>query len=234
MSNGCNSRKETELSLLVDEPALDNFSTLLQSGVYLSCMQGESIADLLGSLDGFTRDYIENRVQTIFLNGLPADDLDQQIFGTEATLAVSAAMPGLAGAIFRKGGKHSSLRTGSAVQAPAVTGDDLVLVRIKLFNMIARERGKEVLAETCRTRASSLERFLSYRPSLAAAIRKVEIDGQILDVHSVIPVKAGIQGVLKLLDSRFHGNDEKGCGNDGKGRKDDVFIQLTIRGDHES
>jgi hypothetical protein len=37
----------------------------------------------------------------------------------------------------------------------------------------------------------------------------INIDGSVKSPKTVIPAKAGIQNILKTLDSRFHGNDKK-------------------------
>ncbi len=155
---------------VANDGAIAQFTTLLQSGVYLKAKQGCSIGEILCSLPGFTEEYISKNVQTLFLNGLPADDLDQQIFGEIAVIAASAAMPGLAGAIFRKGGVHASLRTATDKGLHATALEQAITVRVKLFNIIARERGADVLSRGCFVKAAALLKFLQYRERLAAKI----------------------------------------------------------------
>ena len=182
MSNKCNTKSIPEISLLVSADSVDRFSTLLQSGIFLSVRQGESIGGLLASIPGFSKEYIQNRVQTIFVDGLPADDLEQQFSEEETVLAISAAMPGLAGAIFRKNGPHASLRTATAKKSNQLLSDKTVSVRLKLFNIIAKERGAALLAGGCLLQAASLRKFLNYRPPLAASIRKITINQQEADI----------------------------------------------------
>jgi len=162
-----------KLQLKVEnDTAIAQFTTLLQSGIYLAAQQGSSIGEILCSLPGFTEEYINKNVQTLFLNGLPADDLDQQVFGKNAVIAASAAMPGLAGAIFRKGGLHASLRTSTSTgkESPATVLKQAANVRIKLFNIIAKERGKDILSGGCFVKAAALLNFLQYRERVAAKI----------------------------------------------------------------
>ncbi len=167
------------ISFTVAADVLSRFTTLLQNGIYLDVPQGTSISDLLTTLPEFTKEYARKRVQTIFLDGLPADHLQQKLFGTEAVLALSAAMPGLAGAIFRKGGVHASLRTETAGELSRTNSNDQpIRVRLKLFNMIAVERGVPILDDGCVIMASSLGKFLSYRPPLLAAIEKTTMNGE--------------------------------------------------------
>jgi hypothetical protein len=186
MSNKCNKVQMKQITLTVAADVLSRFTTLLQSGIYLDAPQGTSIGALLTALPGFTEEYARQRVQTIFLNGLPADDLQQQLFGNEAVLALSAAMPGLAGAIFRKGGVHASLRTESAGElSGANTNGQPIRIRLKLFNMIAVERGIPILEDSCVIMASALEKFLAYRPPLLAAITKSTMNGAEITPHTL-------------------------------------------------
>jgi len=167
------------IALTVESESLPRFTTLLQSGIYLEVDQGTSIGDLLFSLPGFSVEYVKTRVQTIFLNGLPADNLEQHLRGQQVVLAISAAMPGLAGAIFRKGGFHSSLRTETATELSEVKKEDHpVQVRLKLFNMIAVERGVEILEKSCVVKSLSLKKFLAYRPPLLASIQKITLNNK--------------------------------------------------------
>ncbi|NQV01447.1 MAG: hypothetical protein HQ542_02295 [Bacteroidia bacterium] len=168
-----------QIAFTVAAKVLSSFTTLLQSGIYLSTTQGTGIGTLLTTLPGFTEEYASQRVQTIFLNGLPADDLQQQLFGNEAVVALSAAMPGLAGAIFRKGGVHASLRTETANELSETgTKNRPIQVRLKLFNMIAVERGVQILDSGCAVMASALGKFLAYRPPLLAAIERITMNNR--------------------------------------------------------
>lgn len=193
-----------KISLSVDADALAKFTTLLQAGIFLDICQGESIGGLLASLPGFTEDYITQRVQTIFLDGFPADDLDQQLQGSEVVLAVSAAMPGLAGAIFRKNGVHAALRTtaGKMVSTSPAT-DTSVTVRLKLFNVIAVETGEQILAGGCVIAASALGKFLAYRSPLSSRIGNIETKGQSLTVRELLELLTKKEKI-KLTVRRSH------------------------------
>ena len=120
------------------------YAGLLQTGIGITAALPCSIGDFLEGLPGFSKDYIINCVQTVFLNGTAIDDLETQLAGTAPTLALSAAMPGLAGAIFRRNSMHAALRSqGAPPSAPQHAG---ALVRLKLFNKIAEEKGGALLA----------------------------------------------------------------------------------------
>jgi hypothetical protein len=44
---------------------------------------------------------------------MPVDDLETVVDGSSPVIAISGAMPGLAGAIFRKNSFHAALRTSA-------------------------------------------------------------------------------------------------------------------------
>jgi len=175
-----------QVNFIVPTETLSKFSTLLQSGFYLEVDQGTSIGDLLYTLPGFSQKYVSSSVQTIFLNGLPADNLEQQLFGKDAVLAISAAMPGLAGAIFRKDGIHASLRTETSGDLSASKIDGLpVQVRLKFFNMIAMQRGVDVLANSCVVMTTALGKFFTYRPALLGEVHTIIVDGRDVEPQSL-------------------------------------------------
>ena len=194
------------ISLTVAPEALGKFTTLLQSGFFLDVPQKTSIGELLASLPGFSQDYITERVQTIFLGGLPADDIDQQLRGIDGVLAISAAMPGLAGAIFRKNGLHASLRT-TAEQVPlaAPQTDTPIKIRLKLFNMIAVEKGEEILDNGCTITASSLKKFLDYRHTLASQIKERQVNEETRTLQELFSLLEN-EDTIKLRVRTSHDN----------------------------
>lgn len=169
----------TVVTIEVKTESFGGFTTLLQGGFFLDIRQGTSIGELLESLPGFSHDYIQEKVETIFLDGLPADDLAQPLLNDETVLAISSAMPGLAGAIFRKNSVHASLRTHPQIISPkSQTSLKQIQVRLKLFNTIAVEKGEQILNEGCTIMASTLKRFLNYRQVLTSCIKKIKVNGE--------------------------------------------------------
>lgn len=162
-----------KLTLRVDVPV--RFCTLLQSGIREKIRPGETIGSFLCQLPGFTSPYVDQRVQTIFLDGIATDDLRKPLAGG-SILAVSTAMPGLAGAIFRKGSPHAPLRTIPKGRTSEASDD--AMVTLKLFGAIARERGEDLFHEGVLIAGKDLGAFLEYRPSLLDQIRKCELDGK--------------------------------------------------------
>jgi hypothetical protein len=170
----------SRLSLKVAPGLLPLFTTILQSGIEIRSESGTSLGRFLNSLPGFSADYLAEVVQTIFLNGTAIDDLTTPLTGDRAVLALSAAMPGLAGAIFRKNSFHAALRTVTGAKTRDAS-QGAVIVTLKLFNSIARERGEDLLRQGVCLKARILADFLERRPELRQGIRAVRLDGQNLE-----------------------------------------------------
>jgi len=95
---------------------------------------------------GVHDNYFEDRIQTIFLNSKPVDDVTTAVINDGAILALSAAMPGLVGATFRKGGQYSWMRTNiSYEKEKADNAEALGFVTLKLFNLVLKELGPDFL-----------------------------------------------------------------------------------------
>ncbi|MCF8078281.1 MAG: hypothetical protein K9K88_03275 [Desulfobacterales bacterium] len=117
-------------------------STLFGRGVKASVETGVSIRELLCGQLGIDEAYLEGRIQTIFLNGRPVDDVGTARVADGDVLSLSAAMPGLVGATLRRGGPLAAMRgTISYADSQKKEGSGKGIVTIKLFNMVARELG---------------------------------------------------------------------------------------------
>ena len=111
---------------------------------------------------GVPEHYLDHRIQTVFLNGKAVDNVDDSIVSDGAALALSAAMPGLAGATLRKGGRYAAMRrqiSHRSAASCAAGGEGLVV--IKLFNMILRELGPRFLSLGIRVRGEDLAAVFS-------------------------------------------------------------------------
>jgi hypothetical protein len=87
-------------------------------------------------------------------------------------------MPGLAGAIFRRGGRHGSLRTRPQ-QKKNHTDFRPGYITIKLFNMIAVETGPRIPGRGVPVQSSVLARFLDRQgEKLVPFIHTLQIDGR--------------------------------------------------------
>ena len=180
------------LHLLLAPGGLPPFTSLLQSGFEVPCFSAESLGSFLNRLPGFTSDYITERIQTIFVNGLPTDDMQTVLHGNPPVVALSAAMPGLAGAILRKNSFHKALRsTPPEKNDTAASGQSAV--RLKLFNAIARERGPELLAQGVLLAARQLADFLAGRPELWPQLHGIRLAERSLTARELMAALPDIQ-----------------------------------------
>jgi len=161
------------------------FTSLLQAGIHIKTDSGTSIGVFLEQLPGFSEEYIVDQVQTIFLNGTATDDLKTPLVGENPVLAISAAMPGLAGAIFRKNSLHAALRTTTESQDTTLDKQELT-VCLKLFNAIARDRGEQLLRQGVVMENSSVIQFLTTRSTLLPHITGITIDNETITESGLI------------------------------------------------
>ena len=140
---------------------IKRLATLLQRGFLIPCTNPIPLETVLLGLPGFSREYIHSRIETIFINGTASDSLAQSV-GPGCTVALSAAMPGLAGAIFRKGGPHAALRTPAPTSLPGDQNRHQFLT-LKLFNMVADDSVQPLLDQGILMRDTTLARFFKNR-----------------------------------------------------------------------
>lgn len=137
---------------------------LFGQGVGIPTTDGISLADLLCRQLEFDRDYVDDRIQTIFVNNRAVDDVERVILDNQAVIALSAAMPGLAGATLRKGGHFAGMRqeiseTSRSDDTKEIR-DQEIMVTLKLFNVVAHEMAGQVLARGVWVDGKTLKQYL--------------------------------------------------------------------------
>lgn len=170
-----------ELRFIMSEKQAAAFSSILQGGFLVRCKTGIAIADLLGDAFGISREYMERRLSTVFLNGQCIDDIDKQVIQDKGVLALSSAMPGLAGATLRRKGVLASMRSSitgrEGIQGAMCAKDGFITV--KLFNVLAGELGPLFLARGIYVETSRLADFLKTRGgSFWSAAKDISLNGQ--------------------------------------------------------
>ncbi|HAY39922.1 MAG TPA: hypothetical protein DCY53_11705 [Desulfobacteraceae bacterium] len=154
-----------KISLTVTPDRLSFFSPLLGQGFTLTIRTGISVRDLLCLQIGVSDDYLDQRIQTIFLDGKVVDNVDTAVIRQGSTLALSAAMPGLAGATLRRGGAYAAMR--SQISYKNNTVDDSAengTVMLKLFNLVALELGPMFLKQGIWIDGKNLKNFFERVP----------------------------------------------------------------------
>ncbi|MGA9262978.1 MAG: hypothetical protein WBV95_13465 [Desulfobacterales bacterium] len=189
------------------EPALipPCFTPLFSRGVQVSACLECSLKDLMCRQIGMAEDYLENRVQTVFLNGHPVDDVNRATVGEGATVALSAAMPGLAGAVLRKGGVLATLRKNITYRNDASARETCEgKVIVKLFNMTTREVGPLLLARGIWMEGTELKEVLDRcEDLLRKGCRRVMLDNS--------PISLGdLRSRIKDKDTLFFQVDTEG------------------------
>jgi hypothetical protein len=128
---------------------------------------GVSVKTFLCEDLGLTAQFLETRVQTVFLNGKAVDDLSIALVKDGSVLALSAAMPGLLGATLRRGSYYAAMRGEISYRAcdeALQHGEGTVC--LKLFNLLVAEVGSLLLKKGILIPGTDLQEFLAKRPPL--------------------------------------------------------------------
>ncbi len=145
-------------------PSWARLAGLVQEGFALYGLEGQSIRDFMRSSLGMADAYIEGAVSTVFLDYKPVDDLDSAVISPGCLVSLSAAMPGLVGAVMRRNSPYASFREGIShdgqMDEEVAAAARPCLVRVKLFNSIMREHGPCLLQSGILVEASRLATLL--------------------------------------------------------------------------
>lgn len=170
----------THIELTVAARWLPVFGRLLSEGFVMAAQTGVSVEAFLCEQVGIGADYLAHRIQTVFLDSQAVDDVRKAVVTDGAVVALSAAMPGLVGAVMRRGGLYAGLRSGISYRpAFASTTVKPGTVRLKLFNLVAKELGPGFLARGIRLDGRAFEAFLRGQPDdFKQGIAAVRVDGR--------------------------------------------------------
>ena len=139
---------EQHLHLRLPRKAIAKMGGLLGQGLLLKSPVGITLWDFLCNRLGLGEDYVQDKLQTVFVNGRAVDRFDTVHIKDGDTIALSSAMPGLVGATLRRGGHLAQIRAEISYQedqdSPPTPADGTVL--LKMFNVVARESGEQALA----------------------------------------------------------------------------------------
>jgi len=123
---------------------------LLQAGFSMRARAGISARAFMRETLGFPDAYIEGAVSTVFIDDSPVDDIDAARLAEGSRIALSAAMPGLVGAVMRRHSPYAALRESISYRERTGGADEgrlpEIRVGVKLFNSVMVDRGPEVLA----------------------------------------------------------------------------------------
>jgi hypothetical protein len=180
---------------------LSPFFSFLQGGFNVTACTGCTINSFLQDQLGINPDYVDERIKTVFLNGSPVDDFDTTLVGDGDALALSAAMPGLVGAVMRKGGVLASFRHSISAQSDAeCKAVDQGTVTIKLFNLLVKELGAGFLSRGIWIKSDDFKSYLDRSDTLSTReCMKIEINGSASTVDQVADRLIAMQDKWILL-----------------------------------
>ena len=168
------------VDLLLDSRAGAEFNPLLHKGVKIGFDTGAAVSGLLCEQMGIDPDFLADRIQTIFLDYKVVDQAETAMLHDGCVLALSAALPGLAGASLRKGGILKSLRSGISYEQEQDRGEKgRGRMTLKLFNLLMNDLGPAVLGHGIYLSESDLREFLASRgDDLLSLCRGAKVDGR--------------------------------------------------------
>jgi hypothetical protein len=158
-------RYVAKLNVIVAPDGIHAFFSLLRHGFMVETQVGCSIRTMLCEALGLDDNYVEDRIKTIFLDAKPVDDISTASINDGSVLALSGAMPGLAGATLRRGGHLASFRGSISCRSDgknALSQDGHVFV--KLFNLLVKDLGPIFLKKGILIKKEQLEDFFRRQP----------------------------------------------------------------------
>ena len=171
--------REKITPVLLQTDQISVFLPILTKGFGMLHGEATTVHDFLTRELELEEQYIENRIQTIFLNGKAVDNIKTAGLSDGDTLALSAAMPGLVGATFRRGGRYAAMRQNvSHTTSFSSLPDETKTIILKLFNLIAKEIGPGLLERGIHIQGSDLILLLKNQPENFWQGCKVFVDGR--------------------------------------------------------
>jgi len=121
-------------------------SCILQKGFVVDATVESTLTEFLCSQLGLDREYVDTRIATIFLDGKPVDSIDAAIVKDGTIVALSAALPGLAGATYRRGSRYAAFRKNVSYRKErGVLERRTGKVVLKLFNTLIADLAPKIL-----------------------------------------------------------------------------------------
>jgi len=186
------------LHLTLEAALLPSFFPLLQGGVSLDTRTGVSVKEFLTGELGLGQEYLDNVIQTVFLDGKAVDDLASAFMRDGAIIALSAAMPGLLGATLRRGSYYAAMRKEiSYREPPKAHGQGPAKVTLKVFNLLLRDLGPLLLAKGVWIPGEDLEDFFGKRnEKFWSGCAEARLDGNQVDSTALRTRSWGRKGVF--------------------------------------
>ncbi len=179
------------LSLTVEEGLLPRFCLLTGGGIVVGVDACCSIQELLCGRLGVPADYVDGRIQTVFLDGKAVDDPKTANVRPGASIALSTAMPGIAGAMFRRGSPYAPMRSQVSHADPGSEGaaDCRGEVVVRLFNAEQGELGPMLLGRGVWIAGKCLANlFRGREKAFGKGIMTARLDGEAISPEDVFAI----------------------------------------------
>ena len=178
---------QRHIQLEVVANSIPMFFELLRSGFSADITIGCSLEHMLSNQMDIAPDYLRDRVQTVFMNNSPVDDITSAPVPDGAVISLSAAMPGLNGAVMRRGGLLSGMRRTISHSPDEACIQPLPgRITLKLFNLIAKELGSQFLSRGIVVSSKALnDLFKRQTPNFWQDVKSAEIDGSCSQVDEL-------------------------------------------------
>jgi hypothetical protein len=167
------------LNIEAEKEMFLHFQHIFQAGFVFRCQVGQSIEDLLFRQLALKKKFVEEKVSTVFLDGQCVDDIASATLKNDSVVALSSALPGLAGATLRRGGQYACLRNSITyhnenkhieTQEGAIT--------VKLFNLLMVELGPVFLRKgIIMGRSAIVSFFHTQKENFWKEIKTVHFEG---------------------------------------------------------
>jgi len=182
-----------DLTIAIAEDRVSDLLGLLSPSFKVKVRAGVDLKSFVCDQLGVQTAYFENRIQTLFLDSKPVDDVETATLNDGSVLALSAAMPGLVGATFRKGGRYSQLRKSISYQAEAGgTEKKQGWVTLKLFNLVLKELGPGFLERGVWVPGKQVKDFFEKMPpEIRRHIRSLTLEGETISPEALTEAVPG-------------------------------------------
>ena len=189
-----------DLHLTFHEPLPSALLRPFQRGAQVEVKVGGDLLSLLTEDLCLTEEGIA-KIQTIFWQSKPVDDIAGCVVRDGGVLALSAALPGLVGAVLRRDGFWSAMRDSITHQddgASQTTSHGIIT--IKLFNFMLSEVGPLLLKRGIRLDVADLAALLN-DPSVRQKLEEVRLADQEVAVDTLGRLLGGEQKILFCVDT---------------------------------
>lgn len=195
---------KTALVVNARECDIAALTPLAREGFVVEVTAGAGLRQTLVQDLGLGEACVDTRIQAVFLDGSPVDDIDTEQAREGCTLALAGALPGVAGICMQRGSRIGVFREGITHAAGHATGHAAgpsskpLRITLKLFNVIAEECLAQVLARGVELRAGRLAELLDERPH-ALAEAALALNGAAVTRSQLLDALRGQDSPLRLV-----------------------------------